>query len=141
MAEDRQGGFGPPAGPQRPLHPGALAEIKLEGQKEPKAAARTGEAPGRTQTYLAVFGDVDFADNAYFNLFGNGDLFLNTVNFLAAEENQITVREARKAQFLTLTTAQAEACSWSAWWRPLACSWLGSGPTAGGGSGDEAPSR
>ena len=49
---------------------------------------------------------MDFADNTYFNLFGNGDLFLNTVNFLAAEEQQIMVREARKAQFLMLSGTQ-----------------------------------
>jgi len=49
---------------------------------------------------------MDFADNTYFNLFGNGDLFLNTVNFLAAEEQQIMVREARQAQFLMLSGNQ-----------------------------------
>ena len=49
---------------------------------------------------------MDFAANAYFNLFGNGDLFLNTVNFLAAEEQQIMVREALKAQLLTLSSNQ-----------------------------------
>ena len=42
--------------------------------------------------YLAVFGNTNFADNNYFNLSGNGDLFLNTVNFLASEEAQITLR-------------------------------------------------
>jgi ABC-type uncharacterized transport system involved in gliding motility auxiliary subunit len=49
---------------------------------------------------------VDFASNAYFNLLGNGDLFLNTVNFLAAEEQQIMVRKALKAQLLVLTGRQ-----------------------------------
>ncbi len=46
---------------------------------------------------------MDFASNPYFNLLGNGDLFLNTVNFLAAEEQQIMVRQASKAQLLVLT--------------------------------------
>ena len=56
-----------------------------------------------------VFGNVDFAVNAYFNLSGNGDLFLNTLNFLAAEEKQILVRrEEKKAQPLTLK-------GWQAW--------------------------
>jgi ABC-type uncharacterized transport system involved in gliding motility auxiliary subunit len=49
---------------------------------------------------------MDFATNAYFNLFGNGDLFLNTVNFLASEETQIMVREALKAQFLMLSSQE-----------------------------------
>ena len=34
---------------------------------------------------------------------GNGDLFLNTVNYLAGEEQQIMVRKALKAQFLVLS--------------------------------------
>ena len=43
---------------------------------------------------MAVFGDADFATDEFFNLpGGNGDLFLNTVNFLAAEEKQIIIRK------------------------------------------------
>ena len=34
-----------------------------------------------------VFGDSDFASNNYLNLSGNRDLFLNTVSWLAEEEN------------------------------------------------------
>lgn len=90
----------------------ALAEIKKEPGKEDKnkapekAAKKEGE---EKKAYLAVYGDVDFAANAYFNLSGNGDLFLNTVNFLAAEEKQILVRrEDKKAQPLTLK-------GWQAW--------------------------
>jgi ABC-type uncharacterized transport system involved in gliding motility auxiliary subunit len=87
----------------------AQAEIKPEAQKpEPKKAPAQAKKPAgaEDQAFLVVFGDVDFVDNAYFNLFGNGDLFLNTVNFLASEAGQITVRAARKAQLLTLTSAQ-----------------------------------
>ncbi len=54
-----------------------------------------------------VFGDADFAANSFFNLFGNGDLFLNTTNFLARAMEQITVRKAGKAQILTLKSGQA----------------------------------
>jgi hypothetical protein len=53
-----------------------------------------------------VFGDADFAANSFFNLFGNGDLFLNTTNFLARAMEQITVRGAGKAQLLTLKSGQ-----------------------------------
>ena len=76
----------------------------MKPAKEPAAAPKKPEEENKT--YLAVYGDVDFIDNAYFNLFGNGDLFLNTVNYLAAEEQQIMVREARKAQFLMLSGNQ-----------------------------------
>lgn len=90
-----------------PFSIGALAEIKLEAAKpgkEPEPADKKPEEENKT--YLAVYGDMDFADNTYFNLFGNGDLFLNTVNFLAAEEQQIMVREARQGQFLMLSGKQ-----------------------------------
>ncbi|MFI5355242.1 MAG: hypothetical protein ACHQX0_06490, partial [Desulfobaccales bacterium] len=100
-------GFDPKTDKKGPFNLGALAEIKLTPaapKKEPAPAARQPEE--EKQAYLAVYGDMDFAANAYFNLFGNGDLFLNTVNFLAAEEQQIMVREALKAQLLTLSSNQ-----------------------------------
>lgn len=104
-----QGAFNPKEDKKGPFTLAVQAEIKIEPPPPPKAkpqAQTTKKAEEEKKTYLVVFGDVDFADNAYFNLFGNGDLFLNTVNFLASEEAQITVREARKAQLLTLTSNQ-----------------------------------
>ena len=92
--------FDPKTDKKGPFNLGALAEIKLT----PAPAAKKPEE--EKKAYLAVYGDTDFAANAYFNLFGNGDLFLNTVNFLAAEEQQIMVREALKAQLLTLSANQ-----------------------------------
>jgi ABC-type uncharacterized transport system involved in gliding motility auxiliary subunit len=56
---------------------------------------------------MVVFGNVDFAANSFFNLFGNGDLFLNTTNFLARAQDQITVRPATKAQLLFLKQGEA----------------------------------
>ncbi len=38
---------------------------------------------------VAVVGDSDFATNSFFHIMGNGKLFLNTVNYLAAQENLI----------------------------------------------------
>ena len=78
------------------------AQVDLQGEPATGAAGPAGGA----RTCLVVFGDADFAANAYFNLFGNGDLFLNTVNFLAGEEKQIIIREAKKAQPLHLTPTQ-----------------------------------
>ncbi|HEY9072838.1 MAG TPA: GldG family protein, partial [Desulfobaccales bacterium] len=102
-----KGDFDPKTDKKGPFTVGALAEISLPPAKPEKAPAPAAKKPGEeNKTYLAAFGDVDFADNAYFNLFGNGDLFLNTVNYLAAEEQQIMVREARQAQILVLTGNQ-----------------------------------
>lgn len=91
-----------------PFTVAALGEINLEANKsaQGKDQAQVETKPEETKTYMVVFGDVDFIANPYFNLFGNGDLFLNTVNFLAGEEKQITLRQDRKPQPLTLTAGQ-----------------------------------
>jgi len=94
----------------------ALAEIKVTAppageKKEQKADAAPKPAetkPDEAKAYLAVYGSADFAANPYFNLFGNGDMFLNTVNFLAAEEKQIIIRkDEQKAETFILKTSQA----------------------------------
>lgn len=41
------------------------------------------------QSRVVVSGDSDFATNSFFHILGNGTLFLNTVNYLAAQENLI----------------------------------------------------
>jgi ABC-type uncharacterized transport system involved in gliding motility auxiliary subunit len=38
---------------------------------------------------IAVVGDSDFVTNSFFHVMGNGNLFLNTVNYLASRENLI----------------------------------------------------
>jgi ABC-type uncharacterized transport system involved in gliding motility auxiliary subunit len=47
---------------------------------------------GDKKLAIAVFGDSDFAQNGYWKTLGNSDLFLNTINYLAEEEDLITVR-------------------------------------------------
>jgi ABC-type uncharacterized transport system involved in gliding motility auxiliary subunit len=91
-----------------PFTVGAQVEIKLTPPKtEPAPKGDKQPAPPEgSKTYLVVFGDADFAANSFFNLFGNGDLFLNTTNFLARAMEQITVRGAGKAQLLSLKTGQ-----------------------------------
>jgi len=75
-------------------------EAKGPGEKKEKAPK------GR----MALFGDSDFADNGYFNLSGNGDLFLNTVNYLTEEEALIAIRPAKSPiRPLSLSSAQASA--------------------------------
>jgi len=43
-------------------------------------------------TRIVIMGDTDFASNTHFRNGGNGDLFLNAVNWLAEEENLISIR-------------------------------------------------
>lgn len=56
---------------------------------------------------LAVFGDSDFASNGYLGIQGNSDLLLNSVNWLAEQENLISIRprEAEDRR-ITLTADQ-----------------------------------
>ena len=49
---------------------------------------RTGE---EYSSRLLVIGDSDFATNSFFHFLGNGNLFLNAVNFLASRENLIGI--------------------------------------------------
>ena len=57
---------------------------------------------------IVVFGDSDFASNNYLNLSGNRDLFLNTVSWLAEEENLIAIRPKEGGSFFTPVTATQE---------------------------------
>ncbi|MDD2901491.1 MAG: GldG family protein [Syntrophales bacterium] len=114
--KEKKGGFDPKTDKKGPFTLAALAELKPPSPKEEKGKTpeKKTKEPEK-KPYLVVFGDVDFAANAYFNLSGNGDLFLNTLNFLAAQENQIVVhRETGKAQPLTLQ-------GWQAWFLFLTC--------------------
>jgi len=63
-----------------PLIIAAVAEIE---QKE-KPKGRKGE--------LVVIGDSDFAANSYIGFGGNRDFFLNIINWLAGEEDRISIR-------------------------------------------------
>ena len=59
------------------------------------------------KTRLVVFGDSDFASNGFFSLQGNGNLFLNTVSWLAEDESFISVRpKVPEDRRLTLTQSQ-----------------------------------
>jgi ABC-type uncharacterized transport system involved in gliding motility auxiliary subunit len=112
--KDEKAAFDAKTDKKGPFAVAAQVEIKLTPVKgEParkggpdQAGEKQSEPPEGSKTYLVVFGDADFAANSFFNLFGNGDLFLNTTNFLARAMEQITVRGAGKAQLLTLKSGQ-----------------------------------
>ncbi len=58
---------------------------------------------------MVVFGDSDFISNPYINLSGNKDLFLNTVSYLAEEEDLISIRPKKSEDIpLSLTTKQGD---------------------------------
>ncbi|MEO8159334.1 MAG: GldG family protein [Betaproteobacteria bacterium] len=70
----------------------ASAEAVTRGQPPtPLAPSSEDSKPAATgpSSRVAVIGDSDFATNSFFHILGNGTLFLNTVNYLAAQENLI----------------------------------------------------
>jgi ABC-type uncharacterized transport system involved in gliding motility auxiliary subunit len=58
----------------------------------PTATASEDPAAPRPESRLVVVGDSDFAGNNDLAFQGNGDLFLNAVNWLAQQENLIAIR-------------------------------------------------
>jgi ABC-type uncharacterized transport system involved in gliding motility auxiliary subunit len=62
---------------------------------------------------LVVFGDSDFAANNSFGFQGNGNLFLNTVSWLAQDESFISIRPKNpEDRRITMTEAQRRLVSY-----------------------------
>src|SRR5689334_5978869 len=82
---------------------------------------------------IAVVGDSDFATNSFFHIMGNGTLFVNTINYLAAQENliglqprtsdlprmQLTNRQMKGTFFLAvvLVPAALAVVGTAVWWK------------------------
>lgn len=64
--------------------------LMVTALRRPAEADGAG-GPGR-RSRIAVVGDSDFATNSFFHIMGNGALFLNAVNYLAAQEDLIGLR-------------------------------------------------
>ena len=116
-----------------------MSEKPVEADKDkdligpvPLAAAVTATAPNapapkatngspasdasKPETRVAVIGDSDFASNSYLGIQGNRDLFMNVVNWLAQQENLISIRphEADDRR-LTMTTQAQRNITWLSW--------------------------
>ena len=73
----------------------------------------SGIRRGLSSTAVAL-GDSDFASNSYLGIQGNRDLFLNTVGWLAKQENLISIRphEADDRR-LTMTAQTQRLVTWT----------------------------
>ena len=72
------------------------AEAVLRELRGEKPAAGSKDESRKPQaeikrSRIAVIGDSDFATNSFYHIMGNGRLFLNTVNYIAAKENLIGI--------------------------------------------------
>jgi len=103
-AEDRAG----------PISLGVASEINLDAPPEEPVdpdVPSPEEQPSR-KARLAAFGDADFLSNSYFAYPGNGDLALNSISWLAENENLIAIRPRDdKGEPLFLTVAQKRLVS------------------------------
>jgi ABC-type uncharacterized transport system involved in gliding motility auxiliary subunit len=85
----------------------------IAGHKTPADAGQEDKnSPQGKDGILVVAGNSLFASNSYFNQYGNGDFFLNTISFLADEANLITVERPNTNKPLLLTRTQATTIFW-----------------------------
>ena len=98
----------------------AVASPATDAPTDAAAGAKPGEgSPADTgakpESRLVVFGDSDFASNSFLNIPGNRDLFMNSVNWLAQQENLIAIRpKDPEDRRVTLTAAQQTVVFWMA---------------------------
>jgi ABC-type uncharacterized transport system involved in gliding motility auxiliary subunit len=96
-----------------------------KGQKEVSFDPKTGttgplslgvagdRAANGHEARLVVIGNSEFAANPWFGAQSNGDLFLNTIDWLAQDENLISIRpKSATNRRLELTQAQATGLAW-----------------------------
>jgi ABC-type uncharacterized transport system involved in gliding motility auxiliary subunit len=96
-----------PSDPEAPADSGAA-----ESADPPDGSSGDADAPA-PEARVAVIGDSDFAANFGLGIQGNRDLFLNTVNWLAQQENLVAIRPREpEDRRITLTLDQQQRIFW-----------------------------
>jgi hypothetical protein len=76
-------------------------------------SAKAGATPGKPQTRIAVIGDSDFAANAAAGIAGNSDFFTNVNNWLAQQEDLISIHPRDEGDHrISLTADQQRVLGW-----------------------------
>jgi ABC-type uncharacterized transport system involved in gliding motility auxiliary subunit len=89
------------------------AATETEGGKADGASDDDKSEAPKPETRVVVFGDSDFAANAYLGTQGNRDLFLNAVGWLSQQENLISIRpKEAEDRRLAMTAAQQTRIVW-----------------------------
>jgi ABC-type uncharacterized transport system involved in gliding motility auxiliary subunit len=96
-----------------------IPKLVREVQFDPKTAGplSLGVAASRTAgdkgARLVVIGNSAFAEDQWLGMQHNGDLFFNTIDWLAQDENLISIRpKPATARHITLTEGQMAALQW-----------------------------
>lgn len=92
-------------------------EVKFDPKTDTAGPLSLGVAAtrksGDKEERLVVIGDSDYAANQWINLQHNGDLFFNTIDWLAQDENLISIRpKSITNRRVTLTEAQSRELWW-----------------------------
>ena len=74
--------------------------------QDPKGPLPVAAVVTKDKTRIVVYGTSNLATNQFLNVQGNRDFFLNTVSWLAEEEDQITVRPKDTKQTPIFLSAQ-----------------------------------
>jgi ABC-type uncharacterized transport system involved in gliding motility auxiliary subunit len=102
--------FNPDKGDQRgpiTLAAAVSAPATVTPPKPANASPDATETPSTPETRIVAVGDSDFASNMAIGVSGNRDMFMNSLNWLAQQENLIAVRPRQpQDQRLTLTANQ-----------------------------------
>lgn len=89
---------------------GAMSVTAPSAPAANETATPASEEPAaKPETRIVVFGDSDFASNAYGGIPGNPNLFANAVSWLAQQENLIAIRpKAADDRRVTMTARQQQ---------------------------------
>ena len=83
-----------------------------ENEEQDQDEEQDNDPPTR-EARVAVIGDSDFAANGSLGIQGNRDLALNTINWLAQQENLISIRPKQpEDRRITLTADQQLRITW-----------------------------
>jgi len=97
---------------RRPVAPDSAAATRFGQPQETARLQRADADPAfraSALSQLVVIGDSDFATNSFFHIMGNGKLFLNTINYLAARENLVGIEpRTRELPRVNLTNRQVK---------------------------------
>ncbi len=98
-----------------PINLAAVSVIKVESSEDAETVEQYSSLKEGMNRWgrIITIGDSDFAGNAYLNMMGNKDFFLNTISWLAQETALVSVRKkSSELSPLTLSDTQSNLVFW-----------------------------
>lgn len=112
--------FDPDQDREGPLALGVLATKQVSeparsaDESAEDSSPADADSGGAKEARLVVFGDSDFASNAYLSTSVNSDLFLNAVSWLAEDTDLLSIRpKDPTSRSITLTGAESRLIFWA----------------------------